>query len=117
MRATIQRRFPVKGSDAVQKAEEGVPILTRARGLARAALEYLDDDRGDLLTALLHPDFFDMDKEYRSFVARASLAVLRGYLRGCLLEVQMEAQMEANARAYAEAKVKEERGVGFRPRG
>jgi hypothetical protein len=44
--------------------------------------------------------------------ARASALV--GWLKGVTTAEQLEAQMRANAEAYAEAKVKEERGVGFR---
>lgn len=50
---------------------------------------------------------------HRAFTDRAAaaLAQLRGWIQGII----DEAEMEANARAYAVAKLKEERGVGFKP--
>lgn len=92
--------------------EEGVPLVNKLRGLGRAALEVLDQERADLLVRLLPAGFFD-DADVKSFAARSSLGVLQGYLHGCLAEMQVEAQRQANAVAYAEAKVREERGVGF----
>lgn len=93
-------------------SEEGVPLVNKVRGLGRAALEALDEERGVMLQRLLHPSFFE-DGELMSFAARSSLGVLRGYLHGCLAEMQVAEQRRANALAYAEAKIREERGVGF----
>jgi hypothetical protein len=45
------------------------------------------------------------------------VAVLYGFLQGCVAELDVEAQRQANADAYAEAKIREERGVGFRSSG
>jgi len=43
--------------------------------------------------------------------ARSALSILAGWLQGFV----DEARMAMEARAYAEARVKEERGVGFKP--
>ena len=51
--------------------------------------------------------------EQDAFMIKATSALLQmsGWLSGLI----QEAEMEMNARAYAEAKLKEDRGVGFRP--
>jgi hypothetical protein len=95
--------------------DDAVPLVERTRVLAILALQRLTDDQGKVLQRVLHPGFFDQDAkpDYPSFVARASIGVLCGFLRGCVAEAQVEAQRNANAEAYAKAKLKEERGVGF----
>ena len=93
--------------------EEGVPLMTRTQRLAIVARDALDEERRDLLVALLHPDFFE--KSVNSMFTRASLATILGYLRGCIDELEWTQQRDANAKAYAEAKVRAERGVGFQP--
>jgi hypothetical protein len=95
--------------------DDQVPLVERTRVLAILALQRLTDDQGKVLQRVLHAGFFDQDAkpDYPSFVARASIAVLCGFLRGCIAEAQVEAQRSANADAYAKAKLKDERGVGF----
>lgn len=97
--------------------EDRVTIYARARALGILAIEYMTEEQAVTIQRILHPDFFDPEKEIKSSVsARASLGVLRGYVRGCVNELQADAQMAANAKAYAEEKLKDERGLGFIPR-
>jgi hypothetical protein len=99
--------------------EEQVTVHERARGLGILALDYLSDEQATTLKRILHPSYFVMPPERQgevaSFSAKASLAVLHGFIHGCIAEREIEAQRAANARAYAEEKVREERGFGFRP--
>jgi hypothetical protein len=105
----------VAGQGALD-ADDRVTIYNRTRVLGQWAIRQLTEDQAELLKSVLHPRYFDIDEDIMGVTgARASLAVLHGYLHGCIAEAQRSAQVEANARAYAEAKVKEERGVGFRP--
>jgi hypothetical protein len=98
----------------VGSASTAAYALDRVTALVSEALDALGEERQAELRGLL-PD----NVEHRGWSwqdVHPCLAVLRGYLRGCIDELVIESQREANARAYAEAKVREERGVGFGPR-
>ena len=94
--------------------EDKVTVFNRVRSLGITAIQYMTEEQSDTLKEILHPDFFDKAKELTASSARASLAVLRGYVHGCISELNREAQITANAEAYAEREDQRKRGVGFR---
>ena len=49
--------------------------------------------------------------------AEAKASALVGWLKGLTTAEQVEAQIAKNAEAYAEARIREERGVGFKAPG
>jgi hypothetical protein len=106
----------VKGLSSPLPAEESVPLFTRTRVIGVYVYKMLDEERAYMLQQFVGKEFLDPEKkDLPSFSARASLGVLCGYVHGCITELELEAQRDANAREYAEAKVREERGAGFRP--
>jgi hypothetical protein len=97
------------------EAEDRVTIFNRTRALGIVAIDFMTEDQAATLEAILHPRFFDSREAIEATIsARASLAVLRGYVHGCISELSFNAQLHANAQAYAAEKLKQERGMGFR---
>lgn len=99
------------------QADDRVPALFHLRTLYLAAIDALDEERAGLLHDIIRGDHLldpEQFKKLTSHTTRARLSVLRGYLHGCVAEMQVTEQMRQNAEAYAAAKVREERGVGFR---
>jgi len=52
--------------------------------------------------------------ENRAYKAHALLLSLAGWLEGIVAQARAREELMANAQAYAEAKVKADRGIGFR---
>lgn len=94
---------------------ESVPVAADMKRLYIQARAILGGPRAEELRLFVGVRNLELD-EVHGFMARSTLAIFRGFIRGCVAELQAEAQKEANALAYAEAKVKEERGVGFKRR-
>jgi hypothetical protein len=95
-----------------------VATYVRLRASARDAVPDEDRDEFDALfpekvEAGSVPTFFDVlrEQERATFYAvRSLLETLAGWLEGYV----QEARMEMEAAEYAKARVKEERGIGFK---
>lgn len=107
----------VTGLPSPLPPDDGEPLVSKARVIGILVLQRVTDEQGMVLQRLLHPDFFDQTKDAHSFLARSSIAVLRGFLHGVIAEEHLAAQRQANAEAYAAAKLREERGFGFTGQG
>jgi hypothetical protein len=85
--------------------------LNALLGEMRAQLRGAEPEEAEFSRLFPHEEkIFWRDAEPRA-------SALAGWIRGAVDAAILSVRIEAEARAYAEQRLKEERGIGFKPRG